>query len=126
MNVYAIPGITRTIGEAAIDFRLSPDQKHRKIEHAVCSVWQLTPSKLHERTRKRKIVEARQLVFWYMTRLTKLSLADIGFIYGEGYDHATVLHAKKTVNNMRDTNQEFREKLEQVEAQMKLFLSAEN
>lgn len=124
MNVYAIPGITRTIGEAAIDFRLSPDQKHRKIEHAICSVWQLMPSKLHERTRKREIVEARQLVYWYMIKLTKLSLEDIGRIYG--YDHATVLHAKKTVNNLRNTNREYREKLEQVEAQIKLFLAAEN
>lgn len=116
MNVYAIPGITRTIGEAAIDFRLRPDQIFRKIEYAICNVWGIEPARLYKKTRERGIVEVRQLVYWHMIRHTNLSLVNIGLLYGQ--DHATVLHAKKVVNHLRETNKLYRARFEQAEAEI--------
>jgi len=58
------------------------------------------------KTRKREIVIARQVSMYYMKENTRLSLAHIGAYFLR--DHATVLHACKTVNNLRDTDREFR------------------
>ena len=58
------------------------------------------------KTRK-NIVQARQLAMYFSKQLTKSSLANIGAQCGEK-DHATVLHACKTVNNLSDTDKTFR------------------
>ena len=44
---------------------------------------------------------------FFSKKLTKSSLASIGAQCG-GKDHATVLHACKTVNNLVDTDKQFR------------------
>jgi hypothetical protein len=49
--------------------------------------------------RKREKVAARQISMTLCKNYTKASLAYIGFHHG-GHDHATVLHANKTVNNL--------------------------
>jgi len=111
MNVYAIPGIIRTIGELRLEIRFSKDQIIKKVESAVCSVWGIHPSRLHETTRERIVVEPRQLIFWWMLRYGKQSSSNIGDYYGK--DHATVLHARKVVDNLLDTNKEYRLKYEE-------------
>jgi hypothetical protein len=54
------------------------------------------------KTRKREIVGARQISMSLSKRFTKFSLAYIGKEHG-GKDHATVLHAVKTIQNLLDT-----------------------
>ena len=54
---------------------------------------------LQSKTRKRHIVQARQLAMFFAKKLTKASLANIGQQIGHR-DHATVLHACKTVDNL--------------------------
>ena len=44
---------------------------------------------------------------YFSKKMTKSSLANIGMHCG-GKDHATVLHACKTVNNLIDTDKRFR------------------
>ena len=51
---------------------------------------------LQSKTRKRHIVQARQLAMFFAKKFTKASLASIGSQIGKR-DHATVLHACKTV-----------------------------
>lgn len=78
---------------------------------------------LKKRTRKREVVEARQIAMWLMHHYTKLSLAAIGAYFenknGISFDHATVLHACRTVNNLRESNRVFREKFEEIETLIK-------
>ena len=65
-------------------------------------------------TRKREIVQRRQLGMWLMSIHTKLSLAEIGmeFLYSDGKklgkprNHATVLHACNVIDNLLDTKQD--------------------
>lgn len=57
-------------------------------------------------TRKREVVFARQLLMWYLRKNTKISLKKIGKICGKR-DHATVLHAEKTVDNYLDYNDKY-------------------
>lgn len=73
--------------------------------------FKLTIDDLRIRTRKREIVEARQVCMWWLKNNTKQSLAEIGSYFGD-FDHATVIHACKTVNNLIDTDKLFKEKIE--------------
>ena len=70
-------------------------------------------STLQSKTRKRHIVQARQLAMYFAKRLTKASLASIGSQIGSR-DHATVLHACKTVNNLTETDRQFRTYVEEL------------
>lgn len=66
----------------------------------------LSPDQIRSKTRKREIVEARQIAMSMSKLFTRASLATIGSEIG-GKDHATVLHACKTINNLMDTDQKF-------------------
>ena len=66
---------------------------------------------LQSKTRKRHIVQARQLAMFFAKKYTKASLASIGSQIGKR-DHATVLHACKTVDNLSSTDKQFRKFVE--------------
>lgn len=68
------------------------------------------PEKMFNRTRKRKIVEARQFYFWYMMIYKDKSDSELQEMYG--WDRCTVIHARKTVNALMVTNKNFKEKAE--------------
>ena len=53
------------------------------------------------------IVSIGQLAMYFSKSMTKSSLAKIGMHCG-GKDHATVLHACRTVNNLIDTDKQFK------------------
>lgn len=77
------------------------------IQQVVCDYFNMDVSDIHSNTRKREIVQARQIAMYFSKNLTKSSLAAIGSQIG-GKDHATVLHACKTVNNLIDTDKRFK------------------
>jgi chromosomal replication initiator protein len=56
---------------------------------------------------------------FFSKNLTKASLASIGSHIG-GKDHATVLHACKTVNNLIDTDKHFRNQITEIEKKLKV------
>jgi len=77
------------------------------IQKVVSSYFDLDVATLQSKTRKRHIVQARQLAMYFAKRMTKASLANIGAQIGKR-DHATVLHACKTVDNLTETDKNFR------------------
>jgi len=82
-----------------------------QIQKVVSSYFDLDVATLQSKTRKRHIVQARQLAMFFAKRMTKASLASIGSQIGKR-DHATVLHACKTVNNLTETDKQFRKYVE--------------
>ena len=62
---------------------------------------------LKSKTRKRQVVQARQIAMYFAKNMTKSSLSNIGAHCG-GKDHATVLHACRTVNNLIETDKKFK------------------
>ena len=66
---------------------------------------------MKSKTRKREVVQARQIAMYFSKKMTKSSLANIGMHCG-GKDHATVLHACKTVDNLSSTDKQFRKFVE--------------
>jgi chromosomal replication initiator protein len=65
-------------------------------------------------TRKRDIVESRQIAMFYARKLTVKSLQQIGKEFGNK-DHATVLHACKVVENLCNVNKNFKIKFDKIE-----------
>ena len=80
-----------------------------KVQSVVCEYFNITREMLLSKTRKRQIVQARQIAM-YMSRnlISNCSLATIGAEIG-GKDHATVLHACTTVSDLMSTDKTFRQ-----------------
>jgi len=77
------------------------------IQKVVSDYFEMDVETLQSKTRKRHIVQARQLAMFFAKKFTKASLASIGSQIGNR-DHATVLHACKTVDNLAETDKQFR------------------
>ncbi|MFK8045130.1 MAG: chromosomal replication initiator protein DnaA [Crocinitomicaceae bacterium] len=87
------------------------------IHKIVCDYFNLPIELLKSKTRKREVVQARQIAMFFAKKMTKWSLASIGAQCG-GKDHATVLHACRTVNNLAETDKQFRGYLEDLEKKL--------
>lgn len=93
-----------------------------KIISTVCYFYGIDQKVLNGKTRKREIVWCRQLSMYFAKKYTKLSLSDIGREIGKK-DHATVLHACKTVNNIIDTERDVKIEFMQLDKQLSEFLN---
>ncbi len=101
--------VKNTAREVSIDY----------IQKVVCDYFDLPIELLKSKTRKREIVQARQIAMYFAKKMTKSSLANIGLHCG-GKDHATVLHACRTVNNLQETDKHFRQYLHDLEKKLSL------
>lgn len=88
-----------------------------KIVKTVTEHFNVDPDVLHSRSRKREIVTARQVAMYFAKKLTKLPLSAIGVQIGKR-DHATVLHADKTIKNLLETDRGFRTHIVEIEKKL--------
>ena len=94
--------ISDIVGEQQTDISLDG------IVKTVCEYFNITRDTLLSPTRKRQIVQARQIAMYECRNLLPgCSLATIGATLG-GKDHATVLHACNTVAALMSTDKEIR------------------
>jgi chromosomal replication initiator protein len=91
------------------------------IQKMVCEFFDLPYDRLLQKTRKREIVQARQITMYLSKIFTKNSLKTIGEHFG-GRDHTTVIHSCQTVKDLMDTDNLFRESV--MELQQKVQLAA--
>tara|TARA_B100000214_G_scaffold360596_1_gene323160 strand:+ start:4895 stop:6328 length:1434 start_codon:yes stop_codon:yes gene_type:complete len=101
--------VKNTVREVSIDF----------IQKVICDYFDIPIDIMKSKTRKREIVQCRQLAMYFSKQMTKNSLAMIGKHCGNK-DHATVLHACKTVNNLADTDKRFKGYLSDIEKKLNL------
>jgi chromosomal replication initiator protein len=101
--------VKSTSREISIDF----------IQKLVCDFFNIPAEVINSKTRKREIVQARQLAMYFAKKHTKASLATIGLHCGNK-DHATVLHACRTVNNLIETDKQFRSYVEELDNKLKI------
>ncbi|HTF04213.1 MAG TPA: helix-turn-helix domain-containing protein, partial [Bacteroidia bacterium] len=101
--------VKNTAREVSIDY----------IQKVVCDYFDLPIELLKSKTRKREVVQARQIAMYFAKSMTKSSLATIGMHCG-GKDHATVLHACRTVNNLMDTDKRFRAYIDELEKKLSI------
>ena len=91
----------------------------KNIQKVVSDYFQLDLEVLQSKTRKRHVVQARQLAMFFAKKFTKSSLANIGSQIGDR-DHATVLHACKTVDNLVTTEKQFRKFVDDINKKLSL------
>ena len=80
----------------------------------VTEYYAVEPSALNTRSRKREVVLVRQVAMYLAKKYLDLSTSKIGQYIGKR-DHATVLHACKTITNLAETDKQFRYELNQIE-----------
>ena len=89
------------------------------IQKIVSDYFRLPVEKLKEKTRKREIVQARQISMFFAKQYTKSSLKTIGLHFG-GRDHSTVIHALHTVDDLITTDKEFRRYVDDIRKKIQL------
>lgn len=89
------------------------------IQKVVCDYFDLPIELMKSKTRKREVVQARQIAMFFSKKMTKSSLANIGMHCG-GKDHATVLHACRTVNNLSETDKKFKVYLDDLDKKLSI------
>ncbi len=85
-----------------------------QVQQVVCDYFNITKEEMLSRTRKRNIVQARQIAMYMSRSLINCSLTAIGAESG-GKDHATVLHACSTVADLMVTDKAFKQYVSDIE-----------
>ena len=98
----------KIVGEEKVDVTID------KVQKIVCDYFNITRDELLSKTRKRQIVQARQIAMYMSRSLINCSLSTIGAEIG-GKDHATVLHACTTVNDLVATDKTFKQYVVDIE-----------
>ena len=114
--------ITLELAKAMIDKFVKSTAREVSIDYiqkVVCDYFDLAIDTMKSKTRKREVVQARQIAMYFAKNMTKSSLATIGMHCG-GKDHATVLHACRTVNNLMDTDKRFKAYIEELEKKISI------
>ena len=89
------------------------------IQKAVCEFFTVPLDLLKAKTRKREVVQARQLSMYLAKHHTKNSLKSIGQHFG-GRDHSTVIHSCQAVKDLMDTDMQFKKSVDEIEKKIKL------
>lgn len=89
------------------------------IQKLVCEYYGVAYERLLTKTRKREVVLARQITMYFAKKFTKQSLKTIGDHFG-GFDHTTVIHSCQTVENLMETDTEYKESLMQIQQKVQM------
>lgn len=89
-----------------------------EIIKAVCTHFNIEADAIYTKSRKREVVQARQIAMFLAKNNTELSTAKIGAQIG-GKDHATVLHACKTIKEQREVDKCLKEDVDKIQASLR-------
>jgi chromosomal replication initiator protein len=112
--------ITLELARSTIDKLIRHTRQEISIDYILQTVsdyFHIEGDNILSNTRKREIVQARQIAMYFSKQLTKTSLKSIGTQLGNR-DHATVLHACRTVNNLIETDRRFKSQIEELEGRL--------
>jgi len=97
--------------------QVSPISIERIIK-IVCDFFNMPKSDFLSQTRKREIVQSRQIAMYFAKKFTKHSLEVIGNDIANK-DHTTVIYSCKNVKNLMDTDKHFKSQVESIEKKIK-------
>ena len=84
----------------------------------VCEHYKMDESVLHTKSRKREIVQVRQVAMYLAKKHTDTSTSKIGYLIGKR-DHATVIHACKIMKDLVEVDKDMKAEIEEIEASFK-------
>ena len=85
-----------------------------KIQDVVSNYFNIDLKMIHSKSRKREIVQARQVAMFLSKKYTDYSYSHIGNMVGKR-DHATVLHACRAIQDNLDIDKSFRSTMKDIE-----------
>ena len=91
------------------------------IRDLVAEHFSIGVDRMESKTRKREVVVARQVSMFLAKKLTSQSLKAIGERFG-GRDHSTVIYSCNTVQDLMDTDNEFKTSVLELEKKINLSL----
>ncbi len=89
------------------------------IQKLVAEYFSMPYDRLLAKTRRREVVQARQITMYLAKKFTKSSLKNIGQHFG-GFDHTTVIHSCQTVENLMDTDTSYKEQVQEIQHKLQL------
>ena len=89
------------------------------IQKIVGEYFNVSTEKINTNKRDREVVQPRQICMYFAKKYTKLPLATIGAHCG-GKDHATVLHACRTISNLYETDKKMKIYVDEIDKRMKI------
>ncbi|MFS8617667.1 MAG: chromosomal replication initiator protein DnaA, partial [Solitalea sp.] len=89
------------------------------IQKLVCEYFEIPVDAVKSKSRKREIVQARQISMYLAKSHTKASLKSIGQFFG-GRDHSTVIYACQTVDDLIDTDKKFKSWVQDIQKKLKM------
>ncbi len=114
--------ITLDLAKEMVDKYVKTNAKEISIEYiqkTICDYFKISTDTINAKTRKREIVQARQLSMYFAKKYTKQPLSIIGAYCGNK-DHATVLHACRTINNLYETDKKMKLYVDDIDKKMKI------
>ena len=84
----------------------------------VADYFQVKPESLKSKSRKREVVQSRQIAMYFAKKFTKASLMRIGAEFG-GKNHATVVYSSKTVEDLTETDKNYKRYVSEIEDRIK-------
>lgn len=84
----------------------------------VCEHYGVDSASIFTKTRKREIVQVRQVAMYLAKKHTEASSAKIGKLIGKR-DHATVLHACKIISGQIEVDKAFKNEIAEIETKLK-------
>jgi hypothetical protein len=85
-----------------------------RIKKVVCEYFNIPVEYIDLKTRKREIVQARQIAMYFAKKITKFSLSMIALQIGDK-DHSTCLFAIKQVYNLIETDKLYAKQIKEIE-----------
>jgi len=74
-----------------------------EIQKVCAAHYKIDPAEMRSKRRARAVARPRQVAMYLAKKMTPRSLPEIGRIFG-GRDHSTVIHAVRTIEELRQTN----------------------
>lgn len=94
----------------------------KEISMVVCNHFQISCDKIGDNTRKREIVQSRQVAMYFARQFTKMSFSEIGQQLGNR-DHSTSLHSCKVVQDLFITDKVFRNDVQTIEKKLLNYIN---
>ena len=109
------------LAECVVKKVVKVEKKQLTIDHIinkVCGHFEMDVLSIQSRSRKREVVQARQIAMYLAKKYTEASSSQIGQAIGKK-DHATVLHSCKMIKDQLDVDKELRAQLEDIENELR-------
>jgi chromosomal replication initiator protein len=114
--------ITVELAKEMIDKYVKSNAKEISVEYiqkVISDYFGLPAESINANTRKREMVLARQLGMYFSKKYKKIPYSTIGTYFGNR-DHATVLYACRSIENLIETDKKVRLYVEEIDKKMKI------